>query len=148
METRKRKIRVWGLVILALTGLGCSLETKNIQAAADTPTQVKNHQKFDIKIRITNTANGPQTLVGLDMADSFLKGIVIKATNPAFKQVEHLPVVNQMSYDFQAVIPANGSVTVTLQAEAVHPGDYSGTVDVDINSISSSLTEPLRTVVE
>ncbi|HJT23794.1 MAG TPA: hypothetical protein VJ873_04420 [bacterium] len=148
METWSRLGLVLMLAVLPLLGMGCSTEPKNIQVTVEAPSQVKNQQKFAILVHIENSANAPQTIVDLDIAEDFLKGIAIEKTEPVFKEASHIPIDNTMSYNFNMAIPANGDVTVTFWARAVHPGDYPGHIDICVNSAISFLTEPLRTVVE
>lgn len=135
------------LLILGCGMLGCS-GPKNIEVAIDSPTTIKQGERFDIRVRIRNTGASVQTLVDLDIADEFLKGVVIEDSDPPFSQSEHIPVDNTISYSYDLAVPPGNEISITLSAYAAYQGDYSGDFDFCINSMVSCLFYTVRTIVE
>ncbi|MBI2334133.1 MAG: hypothetical protein HYU84_18565, partial [Chloroflexi bacterium] len=52
------------------------------------------------------------------------------------------------TYSFQAAIPPGESLTISFEGQAVLPGDFSGGVDVCINSFFNCYTGSIRTLVK
>jgi hypothetical protein len=55
---------------------------------------------------------------------------------------------NYFSYDFNKDIPANDTFIVQFHMTAIKVGDYSGSVDVCINSVANCREFLVRTVVQ
>jgi hypothetical protein len=97
--------------------------------------------------RVKNASRSPRKLVDVDVADAYLVGIAIERSEPPFSQASHVPLDNTMSHTFNLTIPPGAEVVVTFHAQAVRAGDYSGDVDVCIDSQIRCLSYPIRTVV-
>ncbi len=134
------------LLILGWGIFGCS-GPENIEVAVDSPTSVEQGERFDIRISVRNTGASVQTLVDLDIADEFLKGVVIENSDPPFSQSEHIPVDNTISYSYDLPIHPGKEISITLSAYAAYQGDYSGEFDFCINSMASCLFYEIRTIV-
>ncbi len=135
------------LVILGWGILGCS-SVENIEVAVDSPTTIKQGERFAIRVSVRNTGASEQTLVDLDIADEFLKGVVIESSNPPFSRSMHVPLDNTISYHYGLPIPPGKEISITLSAYAAHQGDYSGEFDFCINSEMNCLFYAVRTIVE
>jgi len=48
----------------------------------------------------------PQRLVDLDIADSYLDGVVLRASEPSFASSQHVPLDRSVSHSFDLPIPA------------------------------------------
>ncbi len=114
----------------------------------EAPLRVTVGDIFEVAVTIQNTSRKPQTLVSIDIWDRYLAGIAIVGSNPPFRQAYHVPLDNTVSHEFDREIPGNGSIVVTLTAEALAPGDYDSYFDACINTGFSYLTQPIRTLVE
>ncbi|HUO85707.1 MAG TPA: hypothetical protein VM534_11390 [Thermoanaerobaculia bacterium] len=150
---------------LALLGLGCGFlvllgvaamvglfvwvaaEPENIEVTIEAPLNVSEGERFPARVRIRNTASDQQRLVSLDVADEYLAGIAIERTNPPFSSATHIPIDDTMSYDYDLVIPPGKEVEVQFDLFAVREGDFSGEIDVCINSSTNFLSYPIRTIV-
>ncbi len=121
---------------------------ENIVFTIEAPLRVTTGDDFEIAVTIQNTSAEPQTLVSLDIWDRYLSGVAISGSSPAFRQAFHVPIDNTVCYEYDRQIPGNGSVVVTLSAQALAPGDYNSFIDACINSELSFLTQPIRTIVE
>lgn len=144
---------VGALVLCCGGGIGLliylSMQTpEDITVATDVPVYVEAGEQFAFTITVQNTASEPQTLNSIDISESYLDGITIRSTSPAYSQSIPIPIADMQSYEFHRTIPAGGSLDVTFNATALQPGDYSGGVDIVINQDWSYLSRALRTVVE
>ncbi len=135
------------LLILGCGILGCS-GPENIEVTVDSPTTIKQGERFAIRVSVRNTGASEQTLVDLDIADEFLKGVVIESSDPPFSQSMHISVDNTISYSYDLAIPPGKEISITLSAYAAYQGDYSGEFDFCINSETSCLSYAVRTIVE
>jgi hypothetical protein len=105
-------------------------------------------ERFEIRAIATNTAQRPQKLVSLDIADEYLQGIAVEKSDPPFKEAFHVPIDNTMSYVFELPMGPGEQREVVFQAYAAHAGDHAGDVDFCINSEFAFISYPVRTIVE
>ena len=120
---------------------------ENINIQVDAPLEVRTGDQFVVTIRIENTANETQVLHSIDIWDHYLEGIAIGSTEPAYRQSYHVPIDNTQAFEFYRDIGPYETITITLNATAVSPGDFNSFFDACINSDISYLTYPIRTVV-
>ncbi len=120
---------------------------ENINIQVDAPLEVSNGDRFVVTIRIENTASETQVLHSIDVWDRYLEGIAIVSTEPAYRQSYHVPIDNTQAFEFYRDIGPYETITITLNATAVSPGDFNSFFDACINSDISYLTFPIRTVV-
>lgn len=73
---------------------------------------------------------------------------MIEKTVPGYVNSMDVPFVNAHCYDFNLSILPGGTQKVVFIAKAVKPGDFSGDLDLYINSSGSLLTRSIRTVVQ
>ena len=123
-------------------------KVENIEVSVDAPASVKRGDKFTIVAHVRNTASREQKLIDLDIADEYLAGIALSASNPPAKGSTHIPLDNSISYHFERTIAAGQQLDITYQAEAVQSGDFRGDFDFCIGSDSNFITHSVRTVVE
>jgi hypothetical protein len=134
--------------VLALIALAIWMkEPTGVEVSVDAPIQVTVGERFTIAALVENVSDEPQTLVDLDIAGSYLEGVAVERTDPAFSDAMHLPLDNSVSYSFDIAIPTGGELAVTLHVYAAHTGDYSGDIDFCINSAVACLSYPVRTLV-
>jgi hypothetical protein len=134
-------------VAAGLVWLFTSSDVEDILLVVEGPVAVVAGDEFTLTARIRNSAAKPQRLVDLDIADSYLDGIVIRASEPAFSSSEHIPIDRSVSHSYDQAIPAGGELVVTLHALALRPGDFAGDFDFCINRSYAYLTHHIRTVV-
>ena len=142
-----RMCRLALLVLVASLGCEAFEEPENVDISVDAPTSVQVDQEFYIILTIRNTGSSTQTLVDVDIADEYLEGVVVRETDPAFKDAMHVPFDNTQSYSMDLTLPAGREVTVAISAYAAHAGDYAGDIDFCINSAVSCLSYPVRTII-
>ena len=148
-----KKKNIVGLIAVAVIVsvaifTGCLEDPKNIVVDVQSPSFVNEKEEFNIIVTVENTAENPQKLVSLDIADCYLEGISIINSEPQYKSDYHLPIDNTRCYEYYIEIPADGKQIVKLTAVALKKGDYSGDIDICINSETNFLSKQLRTIVE
>ena len=115
----------------------------------DVPIIITQGDTATLTIEIENLASETQTLDSVDIDQSYLDGIVAVASDPAYQSVESFDlVIPFQSYYFDHTLPANETLTVEVELQAVRVGDFSGELSVCINGITTCTTHQLRTVVE
>ena len=143
-----------GSAVLALLMAGPPLAAEpeptpmNIQLSVESPRVVQAGQDFEIHARVRNTAPETQKLVDLGFPQGYLKGVTIQASQPGFAESTPHPEEQMLRYTFNLRIEPGAELELLLHAYAVAPGDYSGELDFSINSETSSLSYPIRTIVK
>lgn len=148
-----KKKNIVGLIAIATIVaiaifMGCLEDPKNIVVDIQSPLFVNEKEEFNIIVTVENTAENPQKLVSLDIADSYLESISIINSEPQSKSDYHVLLDNTRCYEYYIDIPADGKQIVKLTAVALEKGDYSGDIDICINSETNFLSKQLRTIVE
>jgi hypothetical protein len=137
-----------GASFLALSGSGSgsggSADT-NITVSA--PLNVAVGDEVIIEVTVQNTTGSSLVLDSVDIASSYITGIAILRSEPAYSETFHIPIVEYESYTLEQNLPANEIVTVRFYGQAVNQGDYSGAVDVCIGSGSDCASHSIRTLV-
>ncbi len=129
-----------------ITAIGTSIkDPSDIELGVIAPDTVQVGNSFSMLVRIRNLAGKTQTLDSVDIADEYLAGVQIQGSDPAF--FESYAIFGHQSHTFQIPIAAGTELIVQFRAAAAQAGDFSGTVDVCINTPSNCLTRTLRTVV-
>lgn len=138
-------------VVIALVAGGAwfynAVTVRHIEASISAPLSVALDEPFDITVHIKNTASVSQSLVDLDVAQGYLSGVAIRSASPPYKESTGLPLNGGTSLTFKHSIPANGELVVVLHAVGVQEGDFSGDIDLCINSSFGFVTHQVRTMV-
>ncbi len=144
---------LWLAVLAALMASPQWIAEKNetpthIELSLEAPLVVQEGHDFEIRARVRNTAPETQTLVDLDFPEAYLKGVAIQATQPGFSSGTAHPKDELYSYTFNLPIEPGAELEILLHAYAVAPGDYSGELDFCINSETTFLSYPIRTIIK
>ncbi len=135
-------------IILGLMCLGSmAKEPTEVDVMVEAPLEVQQGERFTVVARVRDLSGERRELVDLDVADSYLAGIVIESSDPPFSDAMHVPVDNSLSYSFDLGIEGGGEVVVTFYAYAAHAGDHQGDIDFCIDGAISCLSYPVRTIV-
>lgn len=143
---------VSSVILLLITGGGLMVQQslkdpENVNIVVDVPVQASKGETVTLDIRVENTATDAQLLHSVDIDSSYLAGVVIDEAVPPFSESAPIPVVDMQTYTFEKQIPAGETLVVQLNGTAVETGDYSGRVDICINTGSLCKTFTTRTVV-
>jgi hypothetical protein len=123
-------------------------EPENINVNVDVPLLVSKGEPFAVVVTVENLVAEARLLDSIDIDDKYLEGIALTGAEPPFFESYSLPLLDQQSYTFEQEIPPTGTLVVKLNAVAVRIGDFSGQIDVCIDSPSNCLPFATRTVVE
>lgn len=146
--------RTLGSAVLALLLAGALLAAEpeptplNIELSVESPRVVQAGQDFEIHARVRNTAPETQKLIDLAFPQEYLKGVTIQASQPGFSESAAHPEQQLLRYTFNLPIEPGAELELLLHAYAVAPGDYSGELHFSINSETSTLSYPIRTIVK
>jgi hypothetical protein len=142
-------------IIIILIAGGCRLrevfltEPENVSISVDAPVQVTKDESVIIEVQVENTAIKPQLLNSIDISSEYLAGIAIIETEPPFVESFLNPPVEIQTYKFMQEISPGTTLVVQFFGVAVKTGDFSGNIDICINSGSiCTTTFTIRTVVE
>jgi hypothetical protein len=106
-------------------------EPAGLRAHVESPDQVADGETFEVRVVVVNDrADKPLTVSSIDIADEYLEGFVVRGTEPVAKQSIHVPFDNSQSFEFDSVVPPNGTNIFTFQLRARKEGFYHGDVDV------------------
>jgi hypothetical protein len=139
--------RLAALLLLGLCGCDALVDApkQGISVRIESPPEVTTDQVFEIRTIVTNDGAKPALLDSIDIGDSYLEGVSVESSEPAWGETMHVPVDNTLSHDFQATVPAGASITVTFKARARQPGSHSGDFDICVNSVYDCFFEHIAT---
>lgn len=132
------------LALAACDGMPASPK-QGISVAIESPPEVTVGQTFVIRTTVTNTGAEAARLDSIDIGDSYLEGVAIESSEPAWGDTMHVPIDDTLSHDFQANVPAGSSFTVTFKARAKRAGRFAGDFDVCVNSAFNCFFEKIAT---
>ena len=117
----------------------------------DVPATAQAGEPYTFRITVTNTSPKEIELYGVDLSMNFLSGIAIASTDPAYTETNQFDALGggetYLTYYFHQPIAPGESLTVTFTGTAVTVGDFSGSVDVCINSDYNCINNAARTVI-
>lgn len=125
-----------------------SEEPEGVSASVEVPSSVVPGESFVIRVSVENLTGETKVLDSVDVGEGYLAGIDILEADPAFSESFPLPFGGVQSYAFGHDIPANQTLIVRLTAQGRTAGEFSGTIDVCVDSGIRCLTFDTRTVVE
>lgn len=122
-------------LISVLAGVGvvqAFQEPEQVQIDVSSPSVTSQGQGFVIEIAVENLADELQTLDSIDIYTDYLQGITIQTSEPSFVDSSDSP--DFASYFFFMDIPPGDSINVQFHAVGVRAGEFSGSLDVCINT--------------
>jgi hypothetical protein len=139
------------LVIFAALGvwfLGQSSEMpSDVSIQVSAPTNANVGDDFVIEVAITNTGQQSRELNSIDIYTSYLDGVFVQRTSPAYSEFINNLFFDVHHYYFYEKLPPGSTTTVQFFAQAVMSGNFSGDLDVCIDSITRCTTYFIRTVI-
>jgi hypothetical protein len=137
-----------GASLFALSGASsASGGSADANITVSAPLNAAVGDEVIIEVTVENTTASPLVLDSVDIASSYITGIAILRSDPAYSETFHIPVFDYESYTLEHNVPPNETVTVRFYGQAVNQGDYSGGVDVCIGSGSDCASHSIRTLV-
>ena len=124
-----------------------SEEPEGVRADVEVPSSVASGELFVIRVSVENLSDETVVLDSIDVAEGYLDGVEILEANPAFSESYPLPFGGVQTYTFEHDIPAQQTLTVRLTARGETAGEFSGPIDVCVDSGIHCLTFDTRTVI-
>ena len=144
------------ILILIVSGTGgimwLGLQTpENIDVSINTPINIDVGDTVELIVTITNTGTSSVELNSIDISLNYLNGFVVEETTPPFTETSQFDAwfvdeTYQTFYFYQA-IESGETLSIVFNAQAVLTGDFSGDIDVCIDSESNCKTSIARTIV-
>jgi hypothetical protein len=139
------------LVIVAVLGFwffSQATETPaDISIQVSAPANANVGDDIIIEVTITNTGQQSRELNSIDIYTSYLDGVVIQRTSPTYDEFSDNLFGNFHSYYFYRQLPPGSTTTVQFFARAVMSGNFSGDLDVCIDSEIRCTSYFIRTVI-
>jgi hypothetical protein len=143
-------------VVVFLFGFGGLLwfgsqTPENVTVRVDAPLDASVGEEFQIQVHITNTGSGTLELSSIDISLNYLNGFAITQVVPPYSDVDQFDSLGGgetfQTYYFYLPIEPGVTLTVVFTGRAVLSGDFSGSLDVCIDSDFNCMTNIPRTVV-
>jgi len=141
----------FAMMVGAIIWLASLTPDEKVQVNVNTPINLEQGRAFEMTITVTNISDQPIELDSIDISDSYLSGFIIRSATPRYNSVDQFDGVGGDSYQtyyFGTMIPPGESLPVTFSGETVLSGDFSGNIDVCIDSIFTCTTNFVRTIIE
>jgi len=145
---------VLAVVLLGFGGLLWigSRTPENVAIMLDAPVSVSAGEDVQIQISVTNTSTDVLELSSIDLSLNYLGGFSITQVTPPYSDTNQYNTLSGdetfQTYYFHQPIEPGATLTIILAGTAVLPGDYSGNIDVCIDSDFNCLTNIPRTVIK
>jgi len=136
------------LLLLFFLTLSCGDEVKDIEILIDAPAVVEEDEEFDVFVKILNTSDSEQKLLSIDIANQYLKGIMVLNIDPVYKESMRIPIFNSMNYSYNYSLVPDDTTVFKIECKAIALGDFSGDFEFCINNDMDMLSRNVRTVVK
>jgi hypothetical protein len=117
----------WIGIIVALYFQQSSGE-EPFHVTADLPERVRVGEAVSLRLSITNPADEPRILDSVDVYESFLEGLEVRALTP--HPAETNRILDFTTYSYSRTLAGGESITLVFDYVATKPGYFSGDVDV------------------
>jgi hypothetical protein len=138
---------VGGVVGLYWVG---SQTAEEVAVRLDVPATMDIGEDVEFRIVVTNITSETVKVNSVDISTNYLSGMVIQFTEPSFTEIYQYSWMNEtfQTYYFDVSVPAQETVTIVFHGRAVSGGDFSGSMDVCINTFFNCKKNIVRTVIE
>ena len=124
----------------------------NADIRINAPLNATVGDDVQIEIYVTNTGSEVLEVSSIDFSLNYLNGFNIYEVDPPYSEISQYDALGGgetfQSYYFHRSIEPGETLTLIFSAKAALPGDFSGDVDVCIDSDYSCITNIPRTVIE
>lgn len=142
-------IGVMSLSMGGLVWLG-SQTPENISSNIDVPLSSEIGEYVELVITVTNIGDSSIDLNSIDFSLNYLDGFDIDYSTPPYDETSQFDALNEkfQSFYFSQSIDPGDSLTVIFYGQAILPGDYSGALDICIDSLANCQTNIVRTLIK
>lgn len=128
-----------------------SRSPKNAEVQVSAPISAGVGDDVRIRITVRNTSDKSLEISSIDFSLNYLNGFNVYAVDPQYSDTSQYDSLGGgetfQTYYFYITVEPGETVTLVFSAEAVLPGDFSGDVDVCIDSDFNCVTNIPRTVI-
>ena len=122
---------------------------KGLEYNSTSQVYVRLNQDFDLELYFTNYDPQPRRLDRIGLPASYLAGVTVRQSSPAFTNFTSLPGDPAfVYYSYQTEIPAHGKLDLLIHLNAVKTGDYNGQIKVCIDSPTNCTLEYVRSLIQ
>ena len=123
----------------------------NVSVSIDAPISADVGDDIEILITVTNTSSKPLELSSIDFSLNFLSGFTITSVDPPYSEISQYDALGggetfQTYYFYRSIAPGDTLILV-FSGRAVLQGDFSGTIDVCIDSDFNCGSNIARTLI-
>lgn len=145
------------IVVVILFGFGGlmwlgSQSPENADVKVSTPPNTSVGDDIQIQVAVTNTGSEVLEISSIDISLDYLNGFTITQVTPVYSDIGQYDSLGGgetfQTYYFHLPVEPGITLTIIFDAKAVIPGDFSGIVDVCIDSDFNCVTSIPRTVVK
>ena len=147
-------ICVLAVVVLGFGGLAwLGLQTPdNATVSINAPLSANVGDDVQIQIDVTNSSSEPLELSSIDISLNYLNAFNVYRVEPPFSETSQYDSLGGgetfQTYYFYLTLDPGETLTIILEAEVVLSGDFSGTIDVCIDSDFNCVSNIPRTVIK
>ncbi|HEY5731219.1 MAG TPA: hypothetical protein VIS72_14290 [Anaerolineales bacterium] len=125
---------------------------ENASISVGFPSIVSVGDDVQMTVSITNTSSETMKLSSIDFSLNYLDGFTITDVDPAYSDSGQYDSLGGgetfQTYYFNQTIEPGETLTVIFNGKAVQPGEFSGDIDVCIDSDFNCKTNIPRTVIK
>ncbi len=147
-------ITVFLCIIASILGIGglawVSLqEPEGVDIQVISPTEASVNDEFSFTIRIKNLGTEAQTLKRIDITTDYLDGFEVSRVKPIYSYRDRAEImgIGIEVFQFQELILEGETLDIVFDAKALKAGDFSGNVNVCMDSEFNCKKMVTRTVV-
>ena len=123
----------------------------NVNVSVDSPISANVGEDIEIRITVTSTSSESLELSSIDFSMNFLSGFTITDVNPPYSDIGQYNVPGggetfQTYYFYRNIAPGD-TIVLTFSGKAVLQGDFSGIIDVCIDSDFNCESNIARTLI-
>lgn len=145
---------VFGAISLGVGGLFWlgSQTPENIITDIDIPVSSEVGDNIVFEITITNTGTNTIKLNSIDISLNYLDGISVEYTTPPYTETSQyggwIDDELYQSFYYTQLIEPGETLSIVFYGQAILAGDFSGELDICIDSESNCQTNIVRTIIK
>lgn len=124
----------------------------NAAVQVNAPINVSVGDDVEVRITVSNTTDTSLEVSSIDFSMNFLDGFNVYQVDPPYSESSQYEALGGgetfQSYYFHRSVGPGETLTLVFSAQAVTPGDFSGNIDVCIDSDFNCVSNIARTVIE
>lgn len=122
---------------------------EDISTSVRVPAFVEQGEPFVIRFELESAGDETRTLDSIDIEAGYLDGFAVQFSEPAYTDSYTFKALGDewASYSYNETISPGGRLSVEMTAVGLTPGEYTGQVDVCIDSGARCVSHTATTVV-